>query len=657
MRIGSALQQSVPFASAQMSADMACLRIMETTDLHVHLAPYDYYADRPRHDLGLLPLSRLVDQARRETPNTLLFDNGDFLQGTPVGDFVAYERGLREGDLHPVMAAMNALGFDAITLGNHEFNYGLGFLMKAIARSDCPVVAANLLRKRGATARGDRSLTRPYALLDRVVCDMQGQPHPLRVGVIGLAPPQVVNWEHSALDGRVWSRDIVETARAWIPEMREAGADIVIALAHSGVGAARHSDGMENAILPLARLDGIDVVLAGHSHLEFPGPAFAPSPEVDPAAGTICGKPAVMAGFWGSHLGVIDLLLRREGRNWTIMGSRSELRALASKPSGPRAPALTDPVPGFTPPRPRSPGVRRIVAQTHQDTLAAIRKPIGQAATPLHSYFALLGRSAATAVVADAQCAYITERLRGTEHGHLPVIAAVAPFKAGGRSGAQHYTDIAPGPLALRHVSDLYAYPNMVAALRLTGAQVRLWLERSASVFSQVVPGGAPRVLTEPEAAPYQFDILYGLDYVLDLAQPARFLPGRAGENADASRVLRVRLNGKPLLEDDEVILCTNNFRASGAGGFAGPRTEQQVFGDSTSMLGILRDHIATHPRLVPQHGPPLRFAPIPQGRAILPTGPGARAHLHDIADLNPGVLDDCGAGFLNLLLDFDARA
>ena len=656
MRKGFALQQSVPFASAHMIADMACLRIMETTDLHVHLAPYDYYADRPRHDLGLVRLAEVVDQARRETPNTLLFDNGDFLQGTPVGDFIAYERGLREGDLHPVMAAMNALAFDAITLGNHEFNYGLSFLMKTIARSNCPVVAANLLRSKAAMARGDVSLTRPYALLDRVVQDMQGQSHPMRVGVIGLAPPQVVKWEHKTLEGRVWSRDIVDTARAWVPEMREAGADIVIALAHSGIGAAHHSDGMENAIIPLARIDGIDVVLAGHSHLEFPGPAFAPSALVDPAAGTICGKPAVMAGFWGSHLGVIDLLLRRDAQGWTIMGSRSDLRALADKRSRQPGPALIDAVPGFTPPKPRSMTVQKAVAGTHQDTLTAIRKPIGHSAMPIHSYFALLGRSGATALVAEAQCAHIAARLCGTEHGHLPVIAAVAPFKAGGRSGARHYTDIAPGPLALRHVSDLYAYPNMLAALRLTGAQVRVWLERSASVFNQIDREGPAQILTTPESAPYHFDILYGLEYVFDLTRAARFTPGGTDENTATSRVGRITLNGKPLCDDDEVILCTNSFRAAGAGGFADTAAEHRVFGDSTSMLGILRDHIATRKQVDTTHKTPLTIAPIPQGKAILPTGPGARAHLHEIADLRPVVLDDCSDGFLNMLLDFSPR-
>ena len=215
------------------------LRLIETTDLHLHLLPYDYYADRPWAGVGLASAARLIEAARAEAPNSLLFDNGDFLQGTPMGDYVAQERGLRAGDLHPIMAAMNALNYDAITLGNHEFNYGLDFLLRTLQGARFPVVSSNLMTRRGSDARADRTLVKPYVLLDRLVADENGYRHPLRIGVIGFAPPQVVDWDNHALDGRLQARDIVETAQAWVPEMREAGADIVVALAHTGIGAAR----------------------------------------------------------------------------------------------------------------------------------------------------------------------------------------------------------------------------------------------------------------------------------------------------------------------------------------------------------------------------------------------------------------------------------
>ena len=134
------------------------------------------------------------------------------------------------------MAAMNALDFDAITLGNHEFNYGLDFLMAALAGARFPVVSANLATARGADPRRDRMLVKPYVLIDRMLTDASGFAHPIRIGIIGFAPPQVTEWDHHALDGRLHARDIVESAHAWVPEMREAGADLIIALAHTGIG-------------------------------------------------------------------------------------------------------------------------------------------------------------------------------------------------------------------------------------------------------------------------------------------------------------------------------------------------------------------------------------------------------------------------------------
>lgn len=652
------MQQPLSLSTVGAAAGTAQLRIMETTDLHVHLAPYDYYADRPAQHLGLVRLAELIDRARAEAPNTLLFDNGDFLQGTPVGDFIAYDRGLRAGETHPVIAAMNALNFDAITLGNHEFNYGLDFLLRAIERCDCPVVTANLLRGIATQPRRDQSLTRPYALLDRIIHDQLGQPHPIRIGVIGLAPPQVTRWERQALEGRVWSRGIVEAARAWVPELREAGADIVVALAHTGLGQMGADEDAENAAIALARLDGIDALLAGHSHLVFPGPGIAASAAVDPLAGTICGKPAVMAGFWGSHLGVIDLLLQRDGGGWRVLGSRAEARPLAQLDLGPDARQQRPPAAlsaAMQPPVPRAPAVRRTVRALHDETLAAIRRPLGTTQIPLHSYFAMLGRSDAVAVVAEAQHLRIRERLAGTALSHLPMVSAVAPFKAGGRSGPGHYTDIPAGPLAMRHVSDLYAFPNALCALCLTGAEVRQWLERSASAFNRVTPGQTPGALLDRLSAPYEFETLFGLDYCFDLSRPARFDLRTGAIHPQNARVTSVTLRGVPLADADRILVCTNTFRANGAGEFAGTGPDRIVHCEGETMIEVLRRHLAARKAVERGMASPLRLASIPGGQAVLSTGPGAAAHLACVSDLDPQVLPQGCDGFLEILLDFTA--
>ncbi len=154
-----------PF-SARAQANQAHLRIMETTDLHVHVFPYDYYADKPNDTMGLARTASIIDQIRAEATNSILVDNGDFLQGNPMGDYIAYERGMKEGDVHPVIKAMNTLGYDCSTLGNHEFNYGLDFMFKVLAGVELPV----RLRQPDqgpAGRRSDEGRAVPEALRDR----------------------------------------------------------------------------------------------------------------------------------------------------------------------------------------------------------------------------------------------------------------------------------------------------------------------------------------------------------------------------------------------------------------------------------------------------------------------------------------------------------
>lgn len=619
------------------------LRLIETTDLHLHLLPYDYYADQPMPGYGLSSAARLIDEARAESRNALLFDNGDFLQGTPLGDFIAHERGLGAGERHPVMTAMNELGFDAITLGNHEFNYGLDFLMKTLRGAAFPVVSANLLT--GPGAQGRETLVPPYALLDRVLVDECGQPHPIRLGVIGLAPPQIVDWDRHMLEGRIRAQDMVKAARRWLPEMREAGADVILALAHTGIGPAQHTEGMENAALPLARLDGIDALMTGHSHLLFPSPVFAAVPGVDTKAGTIAGTPTVMGGCWGAHIGLIDLVMRRDGGKWQVLGSRSETRALP----GPEVDASVSDRPRIRAAQAAPARVIHAVAEAHEATLAAIRRPVGNTDQPLHTFFAHLTGGAALALVAEAQRTIVTERLADPGLRALPVLSAAAPFKAGGRSGPQGYTNVAAGPLALRHIADLYAFPNALAALRVTGAEVLEWLERSAAAFNQIRPGTSETPLRNPDVPGYNFEVLDALDVTYDLSQPARYDAQGALIDRSARRVERALFQGQTIDLMSEFILCTNSYRASGAGCFAGTVRDKLVLGGETLTRDILREHVVRQGRLRVRPRGSLRFTPLPATTALFETGPAARAYLPEVADFAPQERGLTRAGFLRL--------
>ena len=408
-----------PF-SARAAAGQAHLRIMETTDLHVHVFPYDYYADKPVDTVGLARTASLIEGIRAEASNSLLLDNGDFLQGNPMGDYIAYERGMKEGDLHPVIQAMNAVGFDASTLGNHEFNYGLDFLMKSLAGADFPVVSANVVRDMGAAPTADATLIKPYVILERQITDGAGESHPIRIGIIGFVPPQIMNWDRRHLEGNVRTRDIVETAKAWVPQIREDGADIVIALSHSGIGPARHADGMENASVPLAALDGIDAILTGHHHLVFPGPDYADAEMVDAEAGTIHGKPAAMGGFWGSHMGLIDLMLERDGNSWRVATHETAARPISQRNEDRSVTALVE---SHQP-------VLDSVRKAHDETLAYVRRAVGKSDAPLHSYFALVADDPSVQIVSIAQTWYIAQMLKGTEYEGLPLLSAAAPLRS-----------------------------------------------------------------------------------------------------------------------------------------------------------------------------------------------------------------------------------
>jgi 2',3'-cyclic-nucleotide 2'-phosphodiesterase / 3'-nucleotidase len=608
--------------------DISCqLRILATSDLHMHIEAFDYYTETPSESVGLARTAALIAQARDEVSNCLLFDNGDFLQGSPLGDFIARN----EVPQHPMIAAMNHLRYDAVNLGNHEFSHGIPFLLRAVARANFPVICANVIRCK--SGRDNGPFLPPFMILERRLIMNSGKMRVLRIGVIGALPPQTELWDHQAIGNQVRMTGIVDAIATRLPEMREAGADLIIVLAHCGIGNGIPDAKSENAALAVASLDGVDAVIMGHLHLPFPAQNGHDLPGVDPDLGHLHGKPAVMPGLYGSHLGVIDLNLRFEDGRWQVTNHHSAARPIALREADGTMRPLVQP----------DPEIRALVAPVHHRAIEWSREPIGKSDVTLHSYFSLVRDCPTLRLINRAQTHYITEKLANGPDAALPVLSASAPYRAGGRAGPENYYHLPPGHLRARHLANLYLYSNTIVALRLTGAEIKHWLERAALCFHRLTQGLADQPLLNPEIPAFQCDFMSGVTYEIDLAAPPD-----PDTRVKGNRILNLCHQGRPIAPDALFILATNSYRASGSGGYFSGDEFRIAYADRRANRDVLAQYVASHPLTEALVKAPAawRFRKMPGTSAVFETAPAATAYLSEFPARTLTPLGKNGAGF-----------
>lgn len=526
------------------------LRILETSDIHVNLMNYDYYQTKTDNKVGLVQTATLVNKAREEVKNSVLFDDGDALQGTPLGDYVANKikdpkNRVDPSYTHPLYRVMNLMKYDVISLGNHEFNYGLDYLNKVIEKTDFPVINSNVYKDdHDDKEENDENYFKPYHILKKEVVDEAGQKQIVKIGVMGFVPPQIMNWDKANLEGKVKAKDIVATAKIMVKKMQDEGADIIVALAHSGVDKSEYKEAnkMENASYHLAtQVPGVDAVLMGHSHTEVKD--------------VFNGVPVVMPGVFGSNLGIIDMQLKKVNGKWEVQKDQSkpQLRPIANSKGTPLVESDQKLV--------------NEIKDEHEKTIEYVNTHVGETKAPINSYFSLVQDDPSVQIVTNAQKWYVEQELKKTEYEKIkdiPVLSAGAPFKAGGRNGATYYTDIPAGTLAIKNVADLYVYPNTLYAVKVNGAQVKEWLEMSAGQFNQIDPKKTEeQPLVNIGYPTYNFDILDGLKYEIDVTQPAKYDKDGKVVNANANRIVNMTYEGKPVADKQEFIVATNNYRGS----------------------------------------------------------------------------------------------
>ncbi|MEV4211568.1 5'-nucleotidase C-terminal domain-containing protein [Micromonospora sp. NPDC049662] len=526
------------------------LTLLGTSDTHGNVYNWDYYRDAEyddskHNDVGVAKLATLINQIRRERRGkaTLVLDAGDTIQGTPLATYYAKQEPITAtGEKHPMARAMNVIDYDAVTLGNHEFNYGLPLLDLWIRQLGFPALAANAVN-----AKTGKPAFLPY-VIKKVSLGFAAPT--LRVGILGLTNPGVAIWDRGNVEGKLRFDDMIATAAKWVPVMRARGADIVLISAHGGdSGTSSYGPELpnENPVALIAQqVPGIDAILFGHAHNEVVE-RFVTNERT--GTQVLLSEPSK----WGQRLTRMDFTLTRERGRWTITNKAATMLNTNTVVEDPKVVAA--------------------VRAQHAKTVAYVNQVVATSTVELSAAESRYQDTPILDFINHVQTEVVGAALTGTAYADLPVLSIAAPFSR---------TAVFPaGDVKIRDVAGLYVYDNTLEAVVLSGAEVRAYLEYSAKFFRTLAPGAPvdPEQISDPAVPDYNYDVISGLDYDIDISKPV------------GQRITRLMLPGTdtPVADDAQFVVAVNNYRRSGGGNFPGI-VKTQVYNAQQEIRQLLID-------------------------------------------------------------------
>ena len=446
--------------SALVQSERVQITILGTTDLHGNINPIDYYTNKP-DNRGLAKIATLIKAIRKDQPNVLLIDSGDTIQGSPLESFHGRKNNQPPD---PMMLAMNALNYDAMTVGNHEYNFGLKVLEKARHEAKFPWLSANTYD----TNKGQTHY-KPY-----LIREVAG----VKIGILGLTTPGIPNWDNPPNYAGLEFHNPIPEARKWVNTLRsQEKVDVVVVAMHMGLGedlrTGEVSPGQvphENEAIAIAQqVPGIDVIFMGHTHREV-------------SSLYINGVLITQANYWGRDLARADLYLQKSDKGWSVYAKA----------------ARTIPVDDRLQPDPE---IVKIAEPYDRETQAWLGRAIGESSKELTAKEARFRDTAILDLIQKVQL----------EAGKADV-SMVASFNSEAR--------IAQGPVTVRDIAGLYVYENTLVVLEVTGQQLKDALEHSAKYFKAYVAGKPATDLVDEKIPAYSFDIAEGAKYDLDISKP-----------------------------------------------------------------------------------------------------------------------------------------